>query len=178
MFDFQKALKAALIFAGKNDIRYYLNGVQCKNDSLIATDGHRAIIIKTKLPKWAEGKIIDRSSVTQIVKLKSDSKFEFIAPDNLISFAKLYGIYPKFLDGKYPDIEKVIPKKEKHKSNHKNRLNMNYYMDAVKALIVLDDPNLINKHYPAEIDFLRYGKEEKAYFAGNGVEIVIMPIRL
>ena len=32
-------LKAMLLFCGKKDVRYYLNGIAIKGDKMIATDG-------------------------------------------------------------------------------------------------------------------------------------------
>lgn len=180
MYDFQKALKAALFFAGKNDIRWYLNGVYCKNNTLQATDGHRLIVIKANVPAWAEDKIIDRASVIQITRVNNKVIREsgFFVDDDLIDFAQRYGIYPRFLQGKFPDTSKAIPRNESLSKDCNKKINAFYYFDAIKALIALDDPHLIDKKNPKEITFHRYGKEGVAYFCTGKVEIVIMSMRI
>jgi len=75
------------------DVRYYLGGILIdrKNDRMVATDGHRATILKNP----------DYSGVPKIPeKLTGD---EILKPDGT------------WIEGKYPDINRIIP--ESHADN-------------------------------------------------------------
>ncbi|HDX0947953.1 TPA: hypothetical protein RNT26_000596 [Stenotrophomonas maltophilia] len=54
-------IAAALHVAPKNDVRFYLNGVLIESHAdgaiIVATDGHRMLVVRTSLP-WDIGKII------------------------------------------------------------------------------------------------------------------------
>lgn len=168
MYSFKQALSAAIIFAAKNDIRYYLNGIKCTDTEVVATNGKALIVIEAKIPVWARGKIIDRESVVALNKLKviidSESTVE--------AFAKVNGIFPKFLKGEFPDFNKVINKDAPNKS-WDNFLDIRYHYDAVMALVKLGSRY---KTDLAEVPFTRHGDNHQAQYSCHGVQIVIMPI--
>lgn len=112
-------LKAALIHAAKSDIRFYLNGVCLTIGAsgaayLMATDGNRAFIGKFDA-NWTDGEqkgpfqiIIPRDTVAGAIKLAGKNKlclFEAL-PDGRYN---LGGITFAAIDGKFPDINRVIP---------------------------------------------------------------------
>lgn len=83
-----KFAAAALLTAGKDDIRYYLNGVYIHavgNELRVCgTDGHRMIVSRYELPKeeslpqWAEaGIILPRNDLAQALTILSKNFAEF-----------------------------------------------------------------------------------------------------
>ncbi|MBA0227379.1 hypothetical protein D7U89_18095 [Stenotrophomonas maltophilia] len=77
-------IAAALHVAPKNDVRFYLNGVLIESHAdgaiIVATDGHRMLVVRTSLP-WDIGKIIvPRNACELVAKMKGDvyfASFEF-----------------------------------------------------------------------------------------------------
>lgn len=75
-------IAAALHVAGKRDVRFYLNGVLIEPHAdgaiLVATDGHRMLIVRTRLP-WGLGKVfVPRDACELIAKMKGDVGFSDI----------------------------------------------------------------------------------------------------
>lgn len=122
-------LLSALIIAPKNDVRYYLNGINISVDCVVATDGHRLFKYDLKGSYEKDGDnefadegdefesfIIPRESITQISKsltakerkeaiveiTKVDDKYHLICGSTAVYFDPI--------DGKYPDHKRVIPK--------------------------------------------------------------------
>lgn len=88
-------------FIGKEEVRYYLNGIYLCKKGLIATNG-RIMITHDKLMDIESGVIIPR----QMVKLMKDGGLLEICGD----YARFNGnIIGKLVDGNYPDYERVIP---------------------------------------------------------------------
>ena len=121
---FKSLLDRTAFAMGKQDVRYYLNGVlletQQNNLRAVATDGHRLALcdVGVAIPT-AEKKqlIVPRKGVQELLRLLGDSDDEMeivmsknhvrIALDNLVFTSKL-------IDGKYPDYNRVIPEPAAH----------------------------------------------------------------
>lgn len=105
-------LKAALAFAAKKDVRYYLEGVHIWRDSpelvIEGSDGYRAIIIRcndrdiySKFPEDLDV-IISRDSLTKALKL-GPAELEF--NEGVLT----YGGFPlELVDGRYPQMVRVL----------------------------------------------------------------------
>lgn len=136
-FPVQK-VKAALIFAAKSDIRYYLNGVyfvRRGNDMLaVATDGHRLTVLRegralegnnaAMMPIPREfAVIVDRDQLAQAIKAHGTAALDLIfqvnPPAEKGSTARKVRILAngggsvfeaKEIEGKFPAWEAVIPR--------------------------------------------------------------------
>ncbi len=100
-------IAAALHVAPKNDVRFYLNGVLIESHAdgaiIVATDGHRMLVVRTSLP-WDIGKIIvPRNACELVAKMKGDvyfcavgdaSRFKAERGGQAIEFAAVDGTYP------------------------------------------------------------------------------------
>jgi len=145
-------LKAALTHAAKQDVRYYLNGVlieaTARETRVVATDGHRACIIRAA----AENDLGQLGVVPQIVT--------FIMPRDVIDAMKIAArdlrsaaitlestdgkewrvsgpcssVVFKPVDGKFPDYRRIVPEKSSGEAGH---YNPDYLLDAKKALMLL-----------------------------------------
>ena len=107
-------LKALLLCAAKNDIRYYLNGVhfESTNNGIIAasTDGHRLICIN--LPnEQAEGvkALIPRALIEAAVKTKSVYIEITIDGANVTLSSMGQNVSGSLTEGVFPDYRRVIP---------------------------------------------------------------------
>ncbi len=131
-----KFIQAALITAGKDDIRYYMNGVylHAVNGELriCGTDGHRLIASRFKpekgvqIPEWAEaGMILPGNDLAQALPLLAKNgvmgnKWEHAEPHVLIehvpdsdavtlrSWNGFATFKMKPVDGKFPDYAKIL----------------------------------------------------------------------
>lgn len=146
-------LMAAVLITPKQDIRYYLNGVNISVDGVTATDGHRLLHYNLK-PSFEEGNdnqyseefeafIIPRDSLVQMnrsltvrerksamIKItKDDDHYQMTSGNSIVCF------HP--IDGKYPDYKKVIPKS--YKAKKKEAYNWSYMHDFQKIAVLLGD---------------------------------------
>ena len=105
-------VRAAQIFQAQNDVRYYLNGVFVGQDGMIAgTNGHAAFVSSHDAD-------IDQDYIIQIAGVipKTAKEIELTIIDGKVivdckdrhdKTVKL--LAGRILDGKYPDVKKVIP---------------------------------------------------------------------
>ena len=107
-------LKALLLCAAKNDIRYYLNGVHFESTSngIIAasTDGHRLLCIN--LPsEQAEGvkALIPRALIEAAIKTKAQVIDISIDGANVTLSSMGQNVSGSITDGVFPDFRRVIP---------------------------------------------------------------------
>ncbi|MEF3198646.1 hypothetical protein J8984_22435 [Klebsiella quasipneumoniae subsp. similipneumoniae] len=106
-----KLLRAALVCAAKNDARYYLCGLHITPKYIEATNGHVALRmehgIRTKknIIVQFEGNVPARAETTELVFGKEPIA---IHRDQLQRRLSITGI--KLLDGRFPDLNRVIPK--------------------------------------------------------------------
>ncbi len=106
---------------GKQDVRYYLNGLLMVigSDSLrcVATDGHRLALDEIELDiSMDESKeiIVPRKGVVELLRLLNEGEedVEFQVSSNHIRVAcNDICFTSKLIDGKFPDYQRVIPEK-------------------------------------------------------------------
>ena len=172
-------LKALLLCAAKNDIRYSLNGIRFESTphGIIAasTDGHRLLCIN--LPnEQAEGikAIIPRALIEAACKLKTAVK-----PDNAVIDITIDGasvtlssagqnVSGSIIDGVFPDFRRVIP--EKVSGIQGNEFNNEYLVDFDKI------GKLINGG-KASVLQNDVGFSALVHFDNQNVIGVIMPLR-
>lgn len=130
-------LKAAMVCAAKEDIRYHLNGVlvEVHKDQvlMVSTDGHRMSVIREYLCNPVPEQLIGKSFIVPLSLIITAVKaidrrfsfyFEFTRDKDLVqhdgSLKEYYsvkigsdlgvGVSDKCVDGKYPDWRFIIPK--------------------------------------------------------------------
>lgn len=107
-----KLLRAALVCAAKNDVRYYLCGLHITPKHIEATNGHVALRmehgIRTKknIIVQFEGPVPAKAETTELVFNKEAFAIHRDAFDCRISITGI-----RLIDGGFPDMERVIPKK-------------------------------------------------------------------
>lgn len=104
-------IRAALVCAAKNDARYYLCGIHINKKYIEATNGcvalrmEHGIRTKKSIIIQFEGRIPAKSETTELVFSKEPIA---IHRDQSKSRLSITGI--KLLDGRFPDLDRVIPK--------------------------------------------------------------------
>jgi DNA polymerase-3 subunit beta len=128
-------LKALLLCAAKNDIRYYLNGVHFEStpNGIIAasTDGHRLLCIN--LPnEQAEGikALIPRALIEAAIKTKAPTIDITIGGHNVTLSSMGQNVSGSLTEGVFPDFRRVIP--EKVSGIQGNEFNNEYLVDFDK----------------------------------------------
>ena len=111
-------LKAAVLCCGTNDVRYYLQGVCISDQAVIATDGH--IMFKHGLSNTQSGDenkyIVHHEDLKTLLKNlnKKTTHVDFVKLDNAYYFiSEDYKQLVALIDGKYPDIDRVIQSAER-----------------------------------------------------------------
>lgn len=124
-------LKSVSLAAAKNDIRYYLNGVMVRNGELAATNGHMLLLIKSESIKSDGEYIIDNHTLKMIVTshkgIKGANRVEVIDSMTTTGSSKI-SINP--VDGKFPNIHRVIPQEPSGEIAH---FNYEYLLACQKA---------------------------------------------
>lgn len=120
----QKVLRYLDKAVARSDIRYYLNGLAVyPNGGLAATDGHRLHFNDAARDHCAntgsaEAKIISSDTLTLALKLdrKNDFQFSLYSGELVIvtTASHDFKLTAKQVDGKYPQIGRVIPKHKSH----------------------------------------------------------------
>jgi DNA polymerase-3 subunit beta len=107
-------LKALLLCAAKNDVRYYLNGIHFESTpgGIIAasTDGHRLLCIN--LPnEQAEGvkALIPRALIEAAIKTKAQVIDITIDGHNVTLSSAGQNVSGSITDGVFPDFRRVVP---------------------------------------------------------------------
>jgi hypothetical protein len=109
-----KQLRAAKLCQAKNDIRYYLNGIHIYKNKIEATDGHMAV-------QMTMSKRIRRDIILNIngaIPKKAISSVFVFGKENIVKNYDIFGVLLNVLvvdviDGKFPDLKRVIPTKFK-----------------------------------------------------------------
>ena len=128
-------LKALLLCAAKNDIRYYLNGVHFESTSngIIAasTDGHRllAVNLPGQQPEGVKA-LIPRALIEAAVKTKAPVIDIKIEGANVTLTSMGQNVSGAITDGVFPDFRRVIP--EKVSGIQGNEFNNEYLVDFDK----------------------------------------------
>jgi len=125
-----KAIAVAALCQAKDDVRFYLNGIYCRpapdgkgGVQVCATDGHRLVIV-TDRNGICEEPFIIRFDPTSITKLKGTKvgHVTVVLTDSGDVHVTAYGIeglsdkpllssFAEIVDGRYPDIDAVMPNK-------------------------------------------------------------------
>ena len=167
-------LKAVMMAAAKKDVRYYLNGVMVRNGELAATNGHMALLIKSESIKSDGEYIIDNDTLKMIVAskkgIKGDSRIEVVDGAFIIGGNKIF-IAP--LDGKFPDVNRVIPQDPSGEIAH---FNAEYLLACQKA-----NGEFLDHEYPwikLQHNGQAGAKFESEDEDGNKLIGVVMPVRI
>lgn len=146
-YDFITAVKFASHAAGKQDVRYYLNGVLFRfiNDTLILVgcDGHRIAEVRIDLPVDLDlhgDYIIDNDSIKTLLaamktKRSDESVIEIAETDDLQLTVHGNGqtVVLKAIDGKFPDYARNLPGKDTEGAPELG-INAVYLAEAAAAL--------------------------------------------
>ena len=106
-------LAAALECAGKNDVRFYFNGVFVRPDAagcatICGTDGHMMMVIRTAVRWSLPSVIVPRDVVTQLAKIKDDVTFELADGHWRASTVRGASLLFSPIDGTYPDVVPLL----------------------------------------------------------------------
>lgn len=175
-------VKAARLFQAKNDVRYYLVGIQLNNTGcIVATNGHVLIKIDHEPLKDLEESLIVRIHGTKITQKAQELEFVFL--DDLRGVVRMYNGHGFLMDdvrsfelveGKFPDYKNAMPKGDLVAVNE---MGINpHYMDIIAQA----------QH---EIGIKHAGVGLKFRGQHNGIEVnfksaeyealaVVMPMRL
>lgn len=170
------ALLSALIFQAKKDVRYYLNGICFAPDKkLYSTDGHRVFIGEHDSAELTENIIVSIKGA----KVTCFENAEIDTDSGLISYLDENGSRVgvglcDVVDGRYPDIEKVISK-FKNKPTDEIGFNAGYLADIEKAAKLYNPKFCGIKIKPNGNTEASVVEFNSAF--GNGT-LVIMPMRL
>ena len=165
-------LKAVMMAAAKKDVRYYLNGVMVRNGELVATNGHMALMTKSDGIKSDGEYIIDNDTLKMIVTvhkgIKGDNPVEVIDSMTTTGNSKI-SITP--VDGKFPDVNRVIPQETSGEIAH---FNYEYLLACQKANCEFLDRKCVYIK-------LQHNGQSAAKFEsdddGNKLIGVVMPVR-
>ena len=168
-------LKAVMLAAAIKDVRYYLNGVMVRNGELAATNGHMALLIKSESIKSDGEYIIDNDTLKMIVTahkgIKGDNRVEVI---NGMTVTGKSGVQITPVDGKFPDINRVIPQETSGEIAH---FNYEYLLACQKANCEFLDRKCVyiklQHNGQAGAKFESEDQEEE----GNKLIGVVMPVR-
>lgn len=165
---------ALLTVMAKRDMRYYLNGinVNVKHTRLTATDGRRVFVQNNiELPNG----YIDFDSIIMLLdnSFKAPKNIDYIhipiskfgTTDTVIKldYCKKNSEYPilsryaKLSDAKYPDIDKILPKKSDFEQGYNIAINPEYIADVAKVLgAQAMKINLLRCGDKFDVDFLKF----------------------
>jgi len=168
-------LESALIFSAKSDVRYYLNGVCFKPGGVFtSTDGHRLFYGQH---------VNDNDQEVIVSNVKSPTKkYEeavFDTETGIVDFNDAFGIKVgvaifSVVDGKFPDVERLIPKS--FQAVDSIGFNAGYLASIEKAAKLFN-----NRWESVKIQFSGASSSalcELKTPAGEVGKIVIMPMRL
>lgn len=104
-------LKAALLFAAKDDIRFYLNGVLLTDRRMVATCGSMLITLdEPALVGWPDV-IVPRDMIEIALRFNSKALQSFpLTFDGSMLQLGLQKLPAKPVDGRFPDWRRVLPK--------------------------------------------------------------------
>lgn len=166
--------EAVSLAMSKEATRYYLCGIFVTSHNgqarLVATDGHRMHIIDTQQPYNGASVILPDTFVKQIIKLrKGEPKREqlsnfvlHIGEDMATAEYKGSNHVSKYIDGTYPQYEKVIPTVSENVECSALGFNALYMADFGKAAKLCRGSQIVrvtptaSEHSPFLIDFGDY----------------------
>lgn len=144
MIKFQaKYLPALMLFAAKNDIRYYLNGIHVEAHPdggavLVATDGHTALVIRDISAVCTEQCIFKISGDAARHTTKKDAIVEINDKTERLTISDMTGelfVQPGkcLVQGKFPDWKHIMPKFDNLKREVDSYIRAPYLARAMQA---------------------------------------------
>ena len=125
-----EALKAVSHAMGKQDVRFYLNGMLIQRvsgmASIVATDGHRLAVSESEQAGDDCAAIIPRSSVASIIAMAGDESMISICDKSAVVKSDGLTLITKLIDGKFPSWRRVIPI-----TNHQTQVSKSDFMGAL-----------------------------------------------
>lgn len=169
-------LEGALIFQAKQDVRYYLNGICFMPDGRVAaTDGHRAMIASKHENKLKDNVIVSvsKSPTKNYSYAVIDTRAKIVTYHDEREAMVGAGICSE-IDGNYPDIDRVIPKKTA--PAEQIGFNAKYLADVEKLA------KLFNPKFEA-VRFELNGNTSAAVAnisapTGETAKVIVMPMRI
>jgi len=167
-----KRLKAVMVCASKNDVRYYLNGLHIDSKHVTGTDGHRMARFTHNQAIDGLDVIIPRFTIpagTEYVSLDVDpEKQETTISIGFKTKPAIKSILSN-IDGRYPDVDRVIPDTASKRETHSFSFNPALITDVQKARgsigCTVSNPDAENSAYTVSL-------------ADEFLQLVIMPIRV
>ena len=167
-------LKVVSLAAAKNDVRYYLNGVMVRNGEVAATNGHMLLLIKSDDIKSDGEYIIDNDTFKMILTAHKGIKgYTHIWVVDSVAITGKSKIHITPVDGKFPDINRVIPKEPSGEIAH---FNAEYLLACQKA----NGEFLGGKYHWVKLQHNGQAgsKFESEDEDGNKLIGVVMPVRI
>lgn len=141
--ELKRTIRATSFAMAQQDVRFYLNGLlmEFRNDELraVATDGHRLAKTEADCKTAIEGVrqcIVPRKAVIEMSRLLQDSEDVAeikIGQNHVRLIANNVTFTSKLIDGRFPDYERVIPKKLEHNI----LLNRETLIDIIRRVAIL-----------------------------------------
>ena len=167
-------LKAVMLAAAKKDIRYYINGVMVRNGEMAATNGHMLLLIKSESIKSDGEYIIDNDTLKMIVTshkgIKGANRVEVVDSMTTTGSSKI-SINP--VDGKFPNIYRVIPQEPSGEIAHFNAECLLACQKANEEFLDRKNVYIKLQHNGQAGAKFEYEDED-----GNKLIGVVMPVRI
>jgi len=100
--------------AGKNDVRFFLNGVSVESDGTqlvaAASDGHRMAIARREVELPVFSIIVPIKNIKTLLSIRPES---FAVGNCIVGTRKDVRIYSKLIEGKFPDWRRLMVKHER-----------------------------------------------------------------
>ena len=179
-------LNSALVFAAKKDVRYYLNGLNIyhKNGfikAIAATDGHclQVLTNSTNVNELGEldSFIVPYDDCKRLVAIFSTEDINSVAIDEILKHVKP-------IDGRYPDVKRVIPDSKAIEINqmvmginYKYLAKIGQSMTKLSKSIRLQSEGAVFTFYGAD-KAVKAEVKENICLDGIDVLFIVMPMRL
>lgn len=145
-----KYLKALMVCVPNHDVRYYLCGINFRSEngnvSAYATDGHR--ISKWLITNDYKGEdfnfIFSKNAIKTVIASKQDT---VTLQPKTQTIELECGVITETIDGKYPDVSRVLNKDTIKNEDGGCFLNTNYISDVIKISKLLCNKNTLVKYH-------------------------------
>lgn len=169
-------LRAALVCVARKDPRYYLEGVHITPQHIEATNGHVALRMEhgAKTSKnvtvWFGGAVPARAETTEIHFSKEPYAVHRDEAGERIGFTVL-----KTLDGRFPDMDRIIPKSVDTNANP--ALSAHYLSYPVKMFGKKSDLLRVRLAPSGETTACRLMFDRSVMEKFGNAQFVVMPMR-
>ena len=127
-------LRAALVCAATQDVRYYLNGIHITPDRIEGTDGHRVACFKTPWGAADLDIIIPKFKIPApvqkvLIAVQGEAvEIHMMDRGGAETITKLTAI-----DGNFPDVERILPAKDAQGTNSVVQVDPRMIVDVLNA---------------------------------------------